>query len=479
MKIPYPIKNNLFTISIIIITALVLAFIFYLSRSTNFVNPGNVSILSYIFKISFLVASVSITLVELYKKHNQNEALFSLKNLLIVSLIGSLVLTIFYRRVGIYGSGVFVGCTLLYFIIKRKLFSLNKVYFFIFGFAFFRFMGTIGSNKGFYFPDYTLSFYVIPLSYCFFNFSKETFITIMKVLFRIIFVYITISLCYWFFNISYIKIPIYEWITSKIGVGITPAFDYIGKWSGYSHPSYISLVLFSTLIIGFYLLYKSVITKFELIIFIASNISLELILESRIGLVGVLFIVTVSILYYAKLKTQIFTRILLFIFILGVAGTFLGYNKLDSFVTDVNRKTDYTLAINYIKDNLWWGAGTMGQEKALIFQEQKMLDVLPSAHNKKTYVHNTFLGEMVQYGLWGLLVMAILLGALAVSAYKSRNYLYQVFLMVFILFMLIEEPLYVQEGITYFMVYLTFFIGVADTSKTRKSIHLNLKKEKQ
>ncbi|MHB9056293.1 MAG: O-antigen ligase family protein [Paludibacteraceae bacterium] len=350
---------------------------------------------------------------------------------------------------------------------------MNKVYFFIFGFAFFRFMGTIGSNKGFYFPDYTLSFYVIPIAYCLFNFSKEAFITIMKATFRIIFIYIIISLCYWFFNISYIKIPVHEWITSKIAVGATPAYDYIGTWSGYSHPSYISLVLFSNLIIGFYLLYKSVIPKFELITFIVCTISLELILESRIGLVGVLFIIIVSILYYAKLKTQIFRRILFFIFLLGVIGMFFGYSKLDSFVTDVNRKTDYTLAINYIKDNLWWGAGTMGQEKALIFQEQKMLDVLPSAHNKKTYVHNMFLGEMVQYGVWGLLVTTILLGALAVSAYKSRNYLYQVFLMVFILFLLIEEPLYVQEGITYFMVYLTFFIAVGDTSKTRKSIHLN------
>ena len=75
---------------------------------------------------------------------------------------------------------------------------------------------------------------------------------------------------------------------------------------------------------------------------------------------------------------------------------------------------------------------------------------------------------MVQFGIPGLLPLLILLAGLVWYAFKSRSYLLQLYMLIYLLFMLIEEPLYAQEGITRFMAFLCLFIHISECDKPVK-----------
>ncbi len=73
---------------------------------------------------------------------------------------------------------------------------------------------------------------------------------------------------------------------------------------------------------------------------------------------------------------------------------------------------------------------------------------------------------MVQYGIWGLLVLLMMLGAITYYAIKNRSYLLQMMTCVLILFMMIEEPLYVLDGIIPVLTFLVFFSAFSESKKT-------------
>ena len=150
----------------------------------------------------------------------------------------------------------------------------------------------------------------------------------------------------------------------------------------------------------------------------------------------------------------------------GMIILMAGENKFSRLIHDGVRKADFTLAVNYIKEHPVAGAGYHQQRAALEYQDKKMTDVTrPADAPPITYTHNQFLGDMVQFGIPGLLPLLILLAGLVWYAFKSRSYLLQLYMLIYLLFMLIEEPLYAQEGITRFMAFLCLFIHISECDK--------------
>jgi O-antigen ligase len=307
--------------------------------------------------------------------------------------------------------------------------------------------------------------------------EKHTLLRILKIFFRATFIYIFISIIYWFYNFSCFDVSLKSWVTSKIAVGPYPVYDFVGKWANYVHPSYISLILFCALISGFYLFYRkekgAEISLFELVVYVFGCLSLELILESRIGIVEVLIITFVSLLYYAKIKSFYFKGSVIAILAAIISLYVVSENHFNKMMGDNVRKADYTLAIHYIHDHPWWGIGYQGQAKAIKMQDEIMKDVTrPITAPPVTYTHNQFLGDMVQFGIPGLIVLLVLLAGLVSFSIKKRNYLLQMFLLIYLIFMFIEEPLYVQEGITRFTIFLCFFVALIESDNPRKSFDL-------
>jgi O-antigen ligase len=217
------------------------------------------------------------------------------------------------------------------------------------------------------------------------------------------------------------------------------------------------------------------ISKIELVIFAVFSLITQFSMQSRIGVIGFLIITTVSMLYYVKMKTPYFKAILYVGAILAVMLFFIftktGVMKATQ---DRPREISYAFATSYIHDHFWWGCGTGEQQTALHHQDEIMPEVnLLPGFPPYLYSHNQFLGEMVQFGIVGLIVLSTLLIGLIYYSFKTRNYLLQMLMLLYILFMMIEEPLYAQEGIMRFMVFLTFFIAVGKSEKNRKSFSLN------
>jgi hypothetical protein len=171
----------------------------------------------------------------------------------IVSFMLLLVASFVLPRVGDY-LVAFVGvAAVVHVCFSRKFYPPTKIYYFIFLYALLMFFGTIGSEKGFHFPDRTLPFYVLPLSFCFFRFPKETWLKIADVFFKMTIVFTVICILYWWYNFLLLDANFVTWVTGKAdycleisaeNVLCQSAYLWANKWSGYTHPSVVSFVLF-------------------------------------------------------------------------------------------------------------------------------------------------------------------------------------------------------------------------------------------
>jgi len=481
-------KFTLYTLSSIFF----LGALIYVFHLFGLVTPANEVYVRF-GAFGLFVASFALLGLQKTKKHRFSwDDIYKNNTLIIISLSVVLVSSFLKLEIGFYAIGIFVGASLLHFLYTRKFYPPNKLFYFVFLYALLLFFGTIGTKPGFHFPDRTLAFYVLPLSLCFFRLSKKTLLEIAEVFFKTGIVFLAICVLYWWYNFLHLDANFIEWITSKtnhpaemIGweqqvrkhnTNHFSAYFFVSSWSYYFHPSFIAFVLFFGLIIGFYLYHKRnlmpTITKFELILYIALCFFVLLLLQSRIGVVGFVFILAVTGLYYLKLKTKRFKIGLAIYLLLGCTSFFVLNDTASEFVNDDVRNNYRRIAVSYIQDNFWWGSGYFQQQIVLEQQAETMKDILsysifPHINHPIHYVHNQFLGDMVQFGIWGLLVLLAMLVAIAYYAIKNRSYLLQMMLLITVLFMMIEEPLYTQVGIIRFTVFLVFFVAISKAKQNQ------------
>jgi hypothetical protein len=411
--------------------------------------------------------------------------------LIVVSLTLLLVSLFFVQQIGFYLIGLVVVAAVVRFCYTRKFYPPPNVFYFVFLYALLMFFGTIGTQKGFHFPDRTLAFYVLPLSLCFFRLSKESLLKIANVFFKSTVVFLIICVLYWWYNFLYLDAEFFSWIFGKSSYDIeTPLRNmpglvanlrfggdaesisylsshfFVSLWTYYDHSSFVSLVLFAGLTVGFFLFFQKNITMFELILCVVLCFFVVLLLQSRVGFVGTLLITIASILYYLLKKNR--RLAIAFGLCVLVAGSILyaKSEKVSGYTDDKIREAYNQVAISYIKDNFWWGSGYHQQQMALEQRAEVMRETLEyPVYPPMFYVHNQFLGDMVQFGIWGLATLLLMLGAIAYYAIKNRSYLLQTMLLYAILFMTIEEPLYVQVGILRLFTFFVFFVAIAESSK--------------
>lgn len=492
MHLKYYSMQNRFS-SLVLLGGILFFVVIYLFHLVDLVKSENEIYIRF-FSLGLFILGVLLLLTsEIKKFHLPFSDIVKNNTLVIIPLVFLLIATIFHRKVGIYATGFFVLMSLVHLVLNKKLYKLNKLYYFLFGYFLLLFFGTISTPKGFHFPELTYTFLVVPISFCFFNLSHDTLIRIARVFFRIMTIYLMVCVLYWWYNFLHLDVDFMCWITQKKNIviwmadwepqirlvnGITfPVYFFVNSWAYYSHPSYISLVLFFGLITGFYLYHKKdkqgIVSKFELTLYVVLCLFVEALMESRIGFVGCVFILAATGLYYAKIRLKMFKVAIIVYIIVGGGALLFMQDTVQGFIGDKARSTYSTLAIHYIEDHFWWGAGTQQQHVALKYQEEKMKDTIPPVERKIVYTHNQFLGNMVQYGIWGFIALVLLLYIIILYSIKERSYLLQMLMAVFILFMMIEEPLYTQEGITRFTVFLVFFVAISESKKDRTCIDLS------
>ncbi len=466
--------------------------VIYFLSTIGLVKSENEIFIRFI-SLGLFVSGVLLLIIKEIRKHHLSLSR-TIKNntLVIIPLILLLIATIFHKRIGIYATGFFIFMSLMHLIFNKELYKLNKMYYFLFGYVLLLLLGTISTQKGFHFPELSYTFLLVPISFCFFNLSHDTLLRIARIFFRIMMIYLIVCVIYWWYNFLHLDSDLIDWVTQKKSFVIWladwkpqirliesitfPAYLFVNSWAYYYHPSYISIVLFFGLITGLYLFYKkdqhNFVSKLELILYIVLCLFVEALMESRIGIVGCVFILAVTGLYYAKLRLKMFKIAILVYIIAGSAALLFMQHAVEGFIGDKARNTYSTLAIHFIEDHFWWGSGTQEQHIALEYQEEQMKDTMPPVKEKMIYTHNQFLGNMVQFGIWGLIALVLLLYSIIHYSIKERSYLLQMLVAVLILFMMIEEPLYTQEGITRFTVFLVFFTAISESKKERTYVDL-------
>jgi O-antigen ligase len=315
-------------------------------------------------------------------------------------------------------------------------------------------------------------------------------------------IFFVVALSYWWYNFLHLDADFLDWLSQKINyptqitgwehqarmlrypLGDTltkdvelyyPASFFINSWSYLYHPTTNSIVLLGSLISASFLYFQKnricTVTGFGLGLYAAFCLLAILLMQSRIGTVGFLLIVGITGLYYLKRKTKYFKIVCLVSALLAGTVLVLINNRVSSFSSDGVREAYRRIAIGYIHDHLWWGTGFDEQRPALKAQAEEMKDTLPETvypHStiEISHVHNQFLGNMVQFGIWGLIALIAMYAAIAYYAVKNRSYLLLTFLAFIFLFMWIEEGEFVL-----ILIFTLFFTAITEAVRQHKNTH--------
>ena len=421
--------------------------------------------------------------------------------LIIVALTVLLVGLFLDRRIGHYMTGVFAGVSLLHLAYTRKFYFPPKFFYFVVGYTLLLLVGTLlGEPSGLRYLDKTLPFYVFPLAFCCFRLSKKNLFDIADVFFKTSIIFLSLCVLYWWFNFLHLDADLTGWIASKtfyhaemtgwlrqadmLNVMIRnkyelhefthfSAYFFVNSWAHYFHPTYVSFTLISGLILGFYLHHKRKAAKRDLILYIVLCFSVIALMQSRIGIVGLFFTLAFTGLYYLKLtfKRRYFVVGIAMYLLLGSAGAFVFKNEISEFKDDDIRDGIRMVTISYIQENFWRGAGMRRERAALEQQAEKIREQLPANifpnnyYHTIVHAHNQFLGDMVQFGIWGLTALLAMLTAIAHYAIKNRSYLLQMLLGVLLLLMMIDSPLYGQSYRV--LAILFFFTAISESVKLK------------
>ncbi|MCL2027001.1 MAG: O-antigen ligase family protein [Bacteroidales bacterium] len=477
---------------IVLFFAILLGGIIYALHLQGLVTAAN-EVYARFLALGVFVASFLLIAWQKAKNHRFSWGdFYKNETSIIVSLTLLLVTSFLAREMGYYAVTFFVVAALVHFLYTHKFYPPPKVFYFVFLYALLMFLGTIGTPKGFGFPDRTLSFYVLPLSLCFFRLSKETLLKIGEVFFKMTIVFLTVCVLYWWYNFLHLDADFLPWISGKTGY-ITemprsimgsqsgesvsnpvhlPAYFFISLWSYYNHPSFIAFVLLCGLIVGFYLYSQKCIATLELALCIALCFFVVFLLQSRVGIVSVSLITAISILYFLFKKSRRLA-LLVGLFLIVIGAFFYSHrDKVEFiFIGDPIRTSYSQIAVSYIKENFWWGSGYNNQQQVLEQQAEKMIETLAYPVYPPIYfVHNQFLDDMVQYGIWGLIALLLVLGAIACYAIKNRSYLLLMLLCSTVILMWIDAPFYKQIGIMRCITFLVFFVAIVESTKDKSKI---------
>jgi hypothetical protein len=486
---------------IILIFTILFGGIIYVLHLLGFVTEANevyarFSVLG-IFIAGFLLAGWQ----KIKHHHFSFNDIYKNKTLIIIFLTVLLCSLFIHKRVSYYAIGFFTCASFLHFIYTKKFYAPPKFFYFLFIYALLMFFGTIGTQKGFYFPDITLSLYALPLAYCCFRLPKKTLLSIGEIFFKTGIIFLFACILYWWFNFLYLDANFTGWLTQKTGYlshsavwqeqanymasaiinNSSPlndywynAFFFVNSWSFIYHPTSVSIILLGGLITGFYLFFQKkyffTVSEIDLILYAVLCLFVLMLIQSRIGIVGFSLIAGISGLYFLKLKLKIkYFKIALAICILLAGISFVMFSgKISSYANDNTRDAYRKIAISYIHKHFWWGSGYNQQSIALEQQAEEIQDILPEniyPHSNQhiTHAHNQFLGNMVQFGILGLIALVAMLVAIAFYAIKNRSFLLITFLCFWLCFMLIEEGEYIK-----IITFITFFTAINEVNKLNK-----------
>lgn len=262
-------------------------------------------------------------------------------------------------------------------------------------------------------------------------------------------------------------------ITSTFNNSWLFSYESLTKKYGF-HPSYFSIyTIFSIFIFLYVLLKNENLNKFIkvcLVLAILYLLIFNFFLASRIGIASLFILLISSMLFYTYKKRKLILGAiitLLFIFSISlllqlftpIKEKFIGlmdFDKTTTGYTGTNVRLDlWKSALTVIKGDMLIGVGTGDLQPAL--QKVYESENLATPHLSRYNPHNQFLDIAATLGVLGLLIFLLCLFYPIYLSYKTKNYLYIIFILLFIFISFVECPLAVQKGVVWYGFFNSLF----------------------
>lgn len=405
---------------------------------------------------SFIIILPSIWLIRSKVWINTSN---KLRKLLLVSLTIFLLSTAYSIRVGINTGGFFLLITSIYAIRERKIHKPPFIFYLFWIYLLYQTLSlfwTEDLNIGYSKLQTYYPFATIPLAFCCFIITREELDRIILVIFRGAFLFVALSLICWVYESNRLGIPLSKWfVTHKELLTTKACFEIVYSWTNYVHPTYNSIFYITALVFGFYLKDNqnigSKINSIELSVFLIACVILISITQSRIAFISLTLITATGIGWIFRFHKTFFKSYIVFCLAMGLFILIFFQNKLIIFATDPARKELYDIAFAYIKMNYIHGTGIGGMAKILDSFEYAQSLGYSGAMTGIGNPHNQFIGELMQTGIGGFIILCVMIFYLYYSSIKRKNWILLAFLLSFLPIMMIEMPFSLFKGVTYFV----------------------------
>jgi len=148
------------------------------------------------------------------------------------------------------------------------------------------------------------------------------------------------------------------------------------------------------------------------------------------------------------------------------------FPNIDDRFVDHERAALRKTAISVIKEKpvLGWGTGYV---TPLIQDEERAHSLGIETPYDFNQFHNQYFEDMVQFGVFGILILLVLLGWILWVGISEKNFLLLSFLAIYILFFWTESVLFVAKGVTPFTFWLCFLMTMTfSDSNNRNAVNM-------
>ncbi|UCG28698.1 MAG: O-antigen ligase family protein [Bacteroidales bacterium] len=244
-------------------------------------------------------------------------------------------------------------------------------------------------------------------------------------------------------------------------------YFYGSYFSAIHHPSYLSMYVLLSALIAFEFWYDHSLGKgFRLILLIMGVLLLGSLyfLSSRAGLVAVVLIIpTYFFIKYRKKGIWQISWLAILMFTIGALLVIRTNDRMQKFMKDLAQKsiseivqTDersiiWKTSIKIIRDHYLWGLGTGDVEAKLVDEYLRSGNV--SLAERKMNTHNQYFEVILENGIIGLALFLAIFGCMLYLAWKEKEVLFGVYILMMLLFFMFETMLNRFAGVSFFALF--------------------------
>lgn len=475
----FSLKENKWNVLPLLLGAMLLVLLFAKNISFDISTfKDNKGISYYIF----LGAPICIPLASLFFFERWRE-LKTHKKLLIFSLAGLFIAANFATHLPFQFSAIFAGSVIIYLLFEKKIYRPTTFQILLITYFFINAISLCWSShldKGFELVRDMTPLAYVPLLFCCFKLEKKDFDLLATFLLRFSIVFLFLTIASWIIQYRFQGYPLSDTFQFKkdaiVGIDI---FKVVYAWTNHMHPTYNALTPLFALSIGwFYLTKEEVQDKpriLEFVFVLLGTLLVSMIAVSRFMLMAWAIINAAGLLYSFRKNKRLLT-ISSVVFALAIVGLswFMG-DRMSSFMTDPIRMAHYKIAMEAIHENTWHGTGIGGMTDYIRVDNPIYDSLRPIIDYKFSHIqpHNQFLGDLMQTGIFGLLLIISIVVVLIYNSLKYRDWIAFIQILIFFLLMMIEMPLLYVNGIFLFSLIFNTLI----TLQTEQQIFFDFNKK--